>query len=419
MSRKGDGLLIKFLKEIDKKYIQIAVLVVITCVVIYILSRFTDSLTQVPSVVGSGISWLLTVLTPVIIGMIMTYILYPGMKKIENFLGTREFFKKHPGGKRGVAVAILFLVVLLVVVLLVSLLVSTLTSQLTLVSGESIINAVQSVAKSITSFGYALTDKLREMRIEASYLDSFISEVQTGIQNLINGIVNGLLKGVSNAGNIISVAFFSIIFGIYFLIDGDTLLKYWSRVYKILFSSKADSVLNDFASDADRIFSGYIRGQVTDAFILAILVSTAFSVIGIQYALVIGLFTGVLNLIPYLGPIFAYCAVTVVCLVNGDMTRLVIGLLVMLIIQIIESNVINPRLMSANVHIHPLVVLISIIIGGNIGGIVGMLVAVPCGALIKNCFDKLLDVMNEKLKRNLPSDVNLPADGDLSGGESS
>ncbi len=405
--------MIKFLKEIDKKYIQIAVLVVITCVIIYILGRLTDSLAQVPSVVGSGISWLLGILTPVIIGMVMTYILYPVMKKIEGILGTREFFKKHPGGKRGAAVAILLLVVLLVVVLLVSLLVSSLTSQLTLVSGESLINAVQSIAKSITSFGNALTDRLREMRIEASYLDSFISELQNGIQDLVNSIVNGLLKGVSNIGNIISVAFFSIIFGIYFLIDGDTLLTYWSRAYRIFFSDRADFVLSGVCSDADRVFSGYIRGQVTDAFILAILVTTAFSIIGIQYALVIGLFTGILNLIPYLGPIFAYCAVTIVCLVNGDITRLVIGLVVMLIIQIIESNVINPRLMSANIHIHPLVVLISIIIGGNIGGIVGMLVAVPCGALIKNWFDKLLDVMNQKLNRNLP------ADGDLTGGESS
>ena len=70
---------------------------------------------------------------------------------------------------------------------------------------------------------------------------------------------------------------------------------------------------------------------------------------------------------------------------------LLIGLIIVIIIMFIDGNIINPRLLAGSVHVHPLLVVASLLAGGAIGGLIGMVVAVPCGALIKLRFDKWVD----------------------------
>ena len=109
------------------------------------------------------------------------------------------------------------------------------------------------------------------------------------------------------------------------------------------------------------------------------------------YAVVIGFITGFGNLIPYVGPTLGYIAVILANVINGfDLRMIIIGLVVLEIIMLIDGNILNPRLLAGAIQIHPLLVIASLLAGGAVGGILGMLLAVPVGAFIKLQFEKWL-----------------------------
>ena len=118
---------------------------------------------------------------------------------------------------------------------------------------------------------------------------------------------------------------------------------------------------------------------------------------GVPFAVIIGILTGIGNLIPYVGPIVAYGSTILVCLVHFDIQKLIIAVIVICIIQTIDGNVINPRLLSHSISVHPMLVIASLIVGGAAGGIVGMLLAVPVAGLMKLYFDRFIqDVLNRR-----------------------
>lgn len=179
------------------------------------------------------------------------------------------------------------------------------------------------------------------------------------------------------------------------MIDGRMFTNFFVKVCRALFSDRMNKRIFSTAHDLDEVFSGYIRGQLTDAFVMMILISFTLSVIGVKFAILIGVFAGIGNLIPYFGPIVAYIGTTIVCLINNDFKILIVALIALFIIQAIDGNYIGPKLLSNAIQVHPLIVMVSIIIGGSVGGFMGMLLAVPVGAFCKLIFVRFI---NHRLK---------------------
>lgn len=96
-----------------------------------------------------------------------------------------------------------------------------------------------------------------------------------------------------------------------------------------------------------------------------------------------------------------YISTIIACLIDGDLKKLVIGVIVILIVQAVDGNIVNPKLLSKSISIHPMLVIASLIIGSAIGGIGGMLLAVPIGAFIKTNFERLISYLMKK--RNIES----------------
>ena len=359
----------KRLKDrLDPKYTKICVYacvtVVITVVAIMLLAYSGGFWSTLWSMFTA-------VLKPLLIGGIICYLFTPLVEKIENILS-----KEDKPWRRPIAVAVFYGTVFLIVGLIVLALffwVKGGIDDLRNIDFEAVKEFVMSISDKFSS-----EIKSIEEKISASDLPiGKAGDLLTGFINSIAGFFSGLL--------------FGIIFSIYFLLDGKNISRYWKRAFRLTAGDGADTALSGFAADADRVFSGYIRGQFIDALLVGVCSGIALLIAGVPYAVVIGVLMGIGNLIPYVGPVVGYGAVAIICLVLGQFDKLVIGILVIAVIMFVDGNVINPKLLSDNVEVHPLLVVAALLAGGAIGGFVGMLVAVPCAALLKLQLDRYLD----------------------------
>lgn len=129
---------------------------------------------------------------------------------------------------------------------------------------------------------------------------------------------------------------------------------------------------------------GYIRGQILEAAAVAMLSIGALLLIGMDYAVPLGLLAGLANVIPFLGPLIGIVSASLVALATGGGLDLVGKVIVsFLLIQIIDNVVVQPTVVARSVEMHPLVVLFVVMVGSQLMGIVGMLIAVPLTGVIK------------------------------------
>ncbi len=381
--------------KLDPKYTKISLYVIGTTAAIFILFRLSLNLGNVLSAIGNWLDWIFTLLTPVFWGFMLAYLLKPAVDKIEARLSSLPFFQKKKKSPRSLAVSITFLIIVILLVIGLSLLVSSLTKEIKVADADSLIQLVNYVSQSLQSFYKALLNSLDSLNIDSQALQEYINKIGNILANSIAGVGNNLVVSAQNISSFITNLLFTIIFSIYFLNDGKRIHSYWDKFANVVFSKKVRSVWAFIVKEADRVFSGYIRGQMIDAFVMFIVISVTLSIVGVKYAFIIGALAGFGNLIPYVGPFIAYGSTIVVTLVSGDFKTMVIAYIALFIVQTIDGNIINPKLLGNNVDVHPMLVVISLIIGQAAFGLLGMLFAVPVAALCKVLFEKIMGQIYE------------------------
>jgi putative permease len=129
---------------------------------------------------------------------------------------------------------------------------------------------------------------------------------------------------------------------------------------------------------------GYIRGQLLAVTVVALMSVTGLSIIGMNYALPVGVVAGLANMIPYLGPLIGIIMASAVALATLGGTSMVTQVvLLFLFIQIIDNVLVQPMVVAKSVDLHPLMVMVVVMIGSDLWGMVGMLVAVPVTGILK------------------------------------
>ena len=135
---------------------------------------------------------------------------------------------------------------------------------------------------------------------------------------------------------------------------------------------------------ANRQIGNYIRGQLLAVLVVSVLAISGLSILGVYYALPLGLLAGLANVIPFLGPLIGIVCSSIVALATGGGLAMVAKVIVMfLVIQLIDNVLIQPTMVAKSVELHPLVVLFVVMVGSQLMGIVGMLIAVPLTGIAK------------------------------------
>ncbi|MDO4632443.1 MAG: AI-2E family transporter [Eubacteriales bacterium] len=385
-------------------YAKISLYVILTFLVIYLIIKVGDHFPRILSSIAGGAAGLLVFLRPLIWGLGIAYLLYPLMKFFERKLNLIGPYRSGRLKARTPATALTLLLALAVIVLLLSLVFSTVSHQARMIRFDDLGTLITSLASSLSEMYRAMQRRLTEANISSDVLNDLAQSTTNWVGKLTGILRSSLTGSLTNMTGILTNALFAVIFAIYFLLDTDRLKSYWDRVLRSVTDQWTYKGIHLFLQDVDNVFSGYIRGQIIDAVLMAVMVSVALSIVGVRFAILIGIMTGIGNLVPYVGPFIAYGSTILICLINGDIKRLVISLIILFIIQTIDGNVINPKLLSASIDVHPMMVILALTAGSAIGGLLGMLLAVPVAALIKIWFDRIITILLEhKTKKRADS----------------
>ena len=129
-----------------------------------------------------------------------------------------------------------------------------------------------------------------------------------------------------------------------------------------------------------------------DGIVVGILTSIAMSILGVKYAVVLGIMIGLFNMIPYFGAIIAVIVATIITIITGGLTQAIWMIVIVTILQQIDANIINPKIVGESLKISPLLVIFAVTLGGAYFGILGMFLAVPIAAIIKVLIEDYIEM---------------------------
>lgn len=202
---------------------------------------------------------------------------------------------------------------------------------------------------------------------------------QDTIQQLLFGFGAGagqLIRGVTEVVAIIALA---PVLALYTLID----LERFKSNSLALTPEKHRAEVSFVAGKVGGALGSFVRGQLLVAVLVGIASSIGMWAIDLPFWLLIGVLAGALNLIPFLGPIVGGALAVLVALLNGDPWQAFWALVIFTLIQQVDNHLITPMIQRTRVHLSPLVIVLSLVVGGSMAGLLGVLVAVPAAAAIR------------------------------------
>lgn len=375
----------------NKNYALVVFYALVLALLYHLGVRILDHFPELGAHLQNLFPWASQVISPLLLGFAIAYLLSPICHFFERILSKNALLSKKQSLCQNISIFMTFLLLIVGVVFLGSLLLSTLTKSIQVLRFEDLFQGIEDFASTIEKFYSDLYVRLGNLPIGGEDAKEAVQLLLQKAVVFFQNMGNSVFSSLGSLAGALSTLVFGIIFSLYFLADGQKILSYWARIFRLLFGERRLEKLRRFFIDADRVFAGYLRGQIIDGTIMAVLVSASLSVLQVRYAVVIGVLTGFGNLIPYVGPFIAYGLTALVCLVYGDFTKILPALIALFVIQTVDGNVINPRLLSQNIDLHPLVVIIALIIGGSLGGFLGIFLAAPVASLIKLELDKFME----------------------------
>lgn len=377
--------------ELDKQYLKVSIYGLGTLAAGYIIYSILKNSGKLLGLLLSGLGEVFGVLSPLIIGLVLMYLLYPAVLKVEQLLKKSiSYFNLPKKAKqaRNLSVLIVYAVVVLALVALVFAAYRLIAGN----GGSSGTTDLSTMIDTISSYASTYNQVFNDFSVKLNELglsDQFKQQSQTILETakkLITGAVSGFFGSIGNIGGNIISFILGILISFYLISDLTYFSNLMRTVLRVFSKKRLSNHTKSVIDKLNRVISGFIRGQLLDALIVGILNSIGMVAIGLDFAIVIGMMAGACNIIPYFGMYIAMVPAIIVGLLSGVPIKALFAALVMIAVQQIDTIFISPRVIGGNVGLHPVFVILSITIAGSFFGLFGMLVAVPVAAMIKVLF---------------------------------
>ena len=369
----------------------------ILAIILMLIYKTIDNIGQITSAIWE----FLLVISPLMYGVLFTYFLFRPHQAIEKLLRKLnvKFISRFA---RGFSTIIVFLLVIGVIVVILSFLVPIIFSNVVSL-GTAIPGYVDIVLGHLNN----LPDNalLADLEIE-NIINDFTSSL---FQTILNSDgVDQFFQGVMNfAGGLFS-AIMGLIISLYILLDKERIGNFFKRLNRAIFKQEDRARKSEkYVSLVNKVLFAFIAGKGLDSMINLVVVTTILLIFGIPYAFLFGLIAALFNFIPYIGSLISVISISLVALITTELSIAIPTIICLLAFQQLDGNFIEPRIMRSSLKINPIVVIIAVVIGGAYMGVVGMFLAVPVAAVIKQI---VLEYITSKEDKNnqVSGDNELP-----------
>jgi predicted PurR-regulated permease PerM len=334
----------------------------------------------------------INILSPFAGGIVIAYILDPMVK----FFYARLFKEKK--STRGFAILLAYAVAILLLMLLAWLVVPQIVNSIGMLftNFPSYIQGVQEMLLYVQS----------EYGVDLQQATKMLDDSEAMVKEIYAMATNAMPQIVASIGSVASnfVAIFtSIAASIYMLADKNHLLHQLRTLAHAFLPEKVASNTLRICHYANVNFTGFFVGKIIDSAIIGVITFVAMTILRLDFAVLISVFIGITNIIPVFGP-FIGAIPSVFILLLIDPLQAVIFCVLILIIQQLDGNFIGPKILGSSIGISALWILFSIVVGGDLFGIVGMVVGVPVFATLYGLAQEFVHYALDK--RGIDSDGN-------------
>ena len=383
-------------------------------------------LLQKLSVVGIGIRWILDIFSPIFTGFIIAFVLNLPMRGLEKVWNNSELGLKRlcmkkkkkkdgKGASKGVnseeiktgkisgilrrPLCLLFSILLIFAILsaVVSLVLPEIGKAVMLMV-DGVPEWLENVKKWCIQYAkdYPLVyETIMELDIDwEATAKSLLNVIGTGTIGVVGNTVSGIIGAF---GGIVDFVI-ALIFAIYVLLSKETLAEQMRKILKAFLPERAKGTILHIAETAHRMFSAFITGQCIEAVILGSLCAVGLLIFRFPYAAMIGVLVGVTALIPVVGA-FIGAGVGGFLILMNDPFQALMFVIFIVVLQQIEGNVIYPKVVGSSVGLPAMWVLAAVTVGGGLGGIMGMLFAVPTASVLYTLLREATEKRLEKKKK--------------------
>ena len=317
---------------------------------------------------------LVSVVMPFIMGIIIAYLFYRPVAALERLLNKNKILSKV---SRPTSVFVIYIIAVLLIVLLIN------------VVAPPIKESTEELVKSLPSYVEMAKDYINDSPEDSIIKQINVEEIEKRIQSIDVTTFFSTEKILEYANKVIGVfgiifnIFVTIIISIYILLQRRDIKDFLKKIGSSLFETPTYKRISKYFRESNKIFLDFIYCQILDGAIIGILASIAMSIIGVRYAILLGFCIGLFNIIPYFGAIIAIAGAVIVTLFTGGIQQAAIMAVTVIILQQLDANVINPKILGDGLKISPILIIFAVTVGGEFFGVMGMFLSVPVVAIIK------------------------------------
>lgn len=315
--------------------------------------------------IGEFLLNLLRIVSPLFIGIVVAWLLEPIVKFLKNH-------KIH----RTLATAIVYIALILLIVLILSALMPLLSEQI-----NEIVKSIPSISNQVQTWINDIFNKIGT--IDGIDINSLKSDLFVRLEEIGSDLTSSLphltVKVVSSVFSGLGSLVIGFIIGFYLLMSFDN----FNDALMSFVPKKNRDDFRGLANEVNTSLRKYVQGTLICASFVFLLSTIGFFIAGLKAPVLFGLFCGVTNIIPYIGPYLGGAPAILVGFSQGPVVG-IISAISIIVAQFLESNILNPIVMSKTMKLHPVTIIIGLLVFGHFWGMIGMLLATPTIAVLKS-----------------------------------
>lgn len=341
------------------------------------LDNFTD--------IMNWIQKLISIIMPFLMGILVAYLFYIPSRKFESLYKKIKMPKKLA---RILSVFTVYVIALLLIILIINVILPAVSDSVVELTNniptyyENIVNYINDLPDDFLISKDVIKDAAKKIQ-EIDFTQFFSAEK---IIEYIKGVV-GIAQGLFSV-------FVTIIMSIYILLERTEIVNFMQKLAGAMFNKEACKTLGKYFTKTNEVFFKFISSQILDGIVVGIITSIAMLVMNVKYAVLLGFMIGLFNIIPYFGAIIAVGLAILITVFTGGITQAIWVAVIVIILQQIDANIINPKIIGDSLQLSPILVIFAVTVGGAYFGVLGMFLGVPIITVLKLIICDYVDYKN-------------------------